>query len=306
MHLLLTKTKTMMRRTSLAKKSDMALRAIARGVPANEHEHEAAWQLIHDDLFDRASTDAELEDIVERLSAKTAKPYSEMIQRMLGMEGIGEEEARSFFRRILDHRAGMSKALGRAVHVRVAALDLLTTRSSARHDSRPILVSPSLLERALEEAGSDAVTGLPQRAHFMSLLRHELRQRKRRNIAVVYLDLDRMKRVNDEHGHARGDEVLRLLARAARVTLRHGDVLARIGGDEFAIILLDASQAEADAAVRRLRARFEAKTAPLGVSFSAGIALAQENEGAEELLARADVGMYREKRARAERPHEAR
>ena len=140
----------------------------------------------------------------------------------------------------------------------------------------------------------------------MSLLRHELRQRKRRNIAVVYLDLDRMKRVNDEHGHARGDEVLRLLARAARVTLRHGDVLARIGGDEFAIILLDASQAEADAAVRRLRARFEAKTAPLGVSFSAGIALAQENEGAEELLARADVGMYREKRARAERPHEAR
>ena len=289
-----------MRRTSLAKKSDMALRAIARdGVAANEHDHEAAWQLIHDDLFDRASTDSELEDIVERLSAKTAKPYSEVIQRMLGMENVSETEARGFFRRILVHRAEMAKALGRAVHVRVAALDLLTMRSSTRHESRAILVSPALLERALEEAGSDAVTGLPQRAHFMSLLRHELRQRKRRNIAVVYLDLDRMKRVNDEHGHARGDEVLRLLARAARVTLRHGDVLARIGGDEFAIILLDASQAEAEAAVRRLRARFEAKTTPLGVSFSAGIALAREEEAAEELLARADVAMYREKRERA-------
>jgi diguanylate cyclase (GGDEF)-like protein len=288
-----------MRRTSLAKKSDMALRAIASdGVAANEHEHEAAWQLIHDDLFDRASTDAELEEIVEGLSAKTAEPYSEMIQRMLGMEGVAENEAHGLFRRILHHREEMAKALARP-----AALDLLTMRSSTRprYESRTILVTPALLERALEEAGSDAVTGLPQRAHFMSLLRHELRQRKRRNIAVVYIDLDRMKRVNDEHGHARGDEVLRLLARAARVTLRHGDVLARIGGDEFAIILLGASQAEAEAAVHRLRARFEAKTAPLDVSFSAGIALAAEGEGAEELLSRADVAMYREKRARAER-----
>jgi diguanylate cyclase (GGDEF)-like protein len=240
------------------------------------------------------------------LSAKTPKPYAEVIQRMLGMEGVAESEARGFFRRILEHRGEMSKALGRAVHVRVAALDLLTMRSSTRHESRAILVSPALLERALEEAGSDAVTGLPQRAHFMSLLRHELRQRRRRNMAVVYLDLDHMKRVNDRHGHARGDEVLRLLARAARVTLRHGDVLARIGGDEFAPILLDASQVEAEAAVRRLRQRFEAKTPGLGVSFSAGIALAKEGEGGEELLARADVAMYREKRARSERPPQAR
>jgi len=287
----------------LAKTTDLTLRTIARdGEPANEHEHEAAWQLIRDDLFDRASTDAELEDIVERFSSRSAKPYSELIQRMLGMEGMSETAARGYFRRIIEHRAAMSKALGRPVHVRVAALDLLTMRSSTRQESRAILVSPALLERALEEAGSDAVTGLPQRAHFMSLLRHELRQRHRRSIAVVYLDLDRMKRVNDEHGHAAGDDVLRALARAARVTLRSGDTLARIGGDEFALLLLDASQVEAEAAVRRLRIRFEAKTAPLGVSFSAGIALAGEGEAAEDLLARADVAMYREKRERSNAP----
>lgn len=281
----------------------MTLRAVARtGEAANEHEHEAAWQLIRDDLFDRATSDDELEDIVAKFAARSSKPYSEVIQRMLGMEGMSEASARGFFRRIVEHRAAMSKTLGRAVHVRVAALDLLTTRSAPRHESRAILVSPALLERALEEAGSDAVTGLPQRAQFMSLLRHELRQRKRRNMAVVYVDLDRMKRVNDEHGHARGDEVLRTMARAARVTLRHGDVLARIGGDEFALLLLDASMTEAEAAVRRLRARFEAKTAGLGVSFSAGIALADEGEGAEELLARADVAMYREKRERSNEP----
>jgi diguanylate cyclase (GGDEF)-like protein len=287
----------------VAKKAGLELRAIEHaGEPANEHEHEAAWQLIHDDLFDRVSTDAELESVIATFAAKSATPYADILRRMLGMEDMTEGAARSFFKRVLEHRALMSKALGRPVHVRVAALDLLTTRTSrmraVRPESRAILVSPALLEKALEEASSDAVTGLPQRAHFMSLLRHELRQRRRRSVVVVYVDLDRFKRVNDDHGHARGDDVLRALARCGRFTLRQGDVLARIGGDEFALLLVDVSSGEAEAAVARLRERFELRTTPLGVSFSAGIALAREGETAEELLARADVAMYRNKRER--------
>jgi diguanylate cyclase (GGDEF)-like protein len=104
--------------------------------------------------------------------------------------------------------------------------------------------------------------------------------------------------VNDTHGHARGDDVLRALARAGRVALRHGDLLARVGGDEFAILLLDVTPEEAEAAVRRLRDRFEARTATLGVSFSAGIAISLPGESAEDLLARADAEMYRDKRER--------
>lgn len=284
----------------------MVLRTIETiGEPANEHdhdhEHDAAWQLIRDDVFDRVRTERELEALLRDLATKTATPHAEMMQRMLGMEDMTEAAARSFYRRIVEHRAAMSKALGRSVHVRVAALDLLTMRGARapRYESRAIVVSPALLERALEEAGSDAVTGLPQRAHFMSLLRHELRQRRRRNVVVAYLDLDRFKRVNDDHGHARGDDVLRTFSRCARLTLRHGDVLARIGGDEFAVLFVDVDPVEAEAAIRRLRERFETRTAPLGVSFSAGIATAAEGDTAEELLARADVAMYRDKRQRA-------
>ncbi len=267
--------------------------------PQNDTE---AWQLIHEDPFDQAMSDERIERVVSVISARSAAPYTELLRRLVGIEDMSEVEAHAFFRRVVQHRRTLSAALGRPVHIRVAALDLLTarpTKSTARRDSHPIIVTPSLLEKAFEVATADGVTGLPQRAHFMNLLRHELRQRKRRSLCVAFVDLDGFKRVNDEHGHARGDQVLRLLAEAARGTLREGDVLARIGGDEFAVLLLDASPAEADAALRRLRDRFEQLTAPLGTSFSAGIALAGIGEAAERVVMRADQAMYRQKRSRA-------
>lgn len=267
--------------------------------PQNDTE---AWQLIHDDPFDRATSDHDIERVVSAVAARSATPYTEVLRRLVGVEDMTEVEARSFFGDVVEHRRELVTALGRSVHIRVAALDLLTTRplkSGARHDSHPIIVTPSLLEKAFEVATADNVTGLPQRAHFMNLLRHELRQRKRRSVCVAFIDLDGFKRVNDEHGHARGDDVLRTLAQSARGSLREGDVLARIGGDEFAVLLLDASPAEADAALRRLRDRFEALTQPLGTSFSAGIAVAGIGEPAERVVMRADQAMYRQKRSRA-------
>jgi diguanylate cyclase (GGDEF)-like protein len=219
---------------------------------------------------------------------------------MFGMS-LSESEARTLYRRVVDHRREMAEVLGRPVHVRVAALDLLTTRPASRksaRESRPIMVAPALLERALEEAGSDGVTGLPRNAQFMNLLQHELRQRRRR-VTVVFIDLDGFKLVNDAHGHARGDEVLRTMATAARSVLRRGDVLARVGGDEFALLLVDASPEESHSAVERLRARFEELTAPLPTSFSAGIAIADATSTPDDLVARADHAMYDEKRRRA-------
>lgn len=267
--------------------------------PQNDTE---AWQLIHDDPFVRILSEEDIARVVSTIAARSATPYTEVLRRLVGVEDMTEAEARSFFGAVLEHQREIAHALGRSVHIRVAALDLLTTRplkAGARHDSHPIIVTPSLLEKAFEVATADAVTGLPQRAHFMNLLRHELRQRKRRSICVAFIDLDGFKRVNDEHGHARGDEVLRTLAESARGALREGDVLARIGGDEFAVLLLDATPAEADAALRRLRDRFEVLTASLGTSFSAGIAVAGTGEAAERVVMRADQAMYRQKRTRA-------
>jgi diguanylate cyclase (GGDEF)-like protein len=276
----------------------------ASAPPSTRSEADSrAWQLIHDDPFDRAATEEEIARIVRSVAARSATPYVEVLRRLVGIDDMNEVEAQAFFARVVEHRRVMGQALGRSIHIRVAALDLLTARTpntpTTRRDSHPIIVTPSLLEKAFEVATADAVTGLPQRSQFMNLLRHELRQRKRRSVCVAFIDLDGFKRVNDRHGHARGDEVLRALARSARGSLREGDVLARIGGDEFAVLLLDATPAEADAALRRLRDRFEALTAPLGTSFSAGIAVAGASEPAERVVMRADQAMYRQKRARA-------
>ena len=280
----------------------------ATASPMQHQNDTEAWQLIHEDPFDQATSDERINRAVAAIIASSASnassvaPYTDVLRRLVGVEDMNEAEAHAFFGRVVAHRHTLSTTLGRPVHIRVAALDLLTARpanSRGRRDSRPIIVTPSLLEKAFEVATADGVTGLPQRAHFMNLLRHELRQRKRRSVCVAFVDLDGFKRVNDVHGHARGDEVLRTLGEAAHETLRDGDVLARIGGDEFAILLVDASPAAAAAAVARLRTRFEELTAPLGTSFSAGIALAGMGEAPERIVMRADQAMYREKRLRA-------
>ncbi|MBN9164353.1 MAG: GGDEF domain-containing protein [Myxococcales bacterium] len=273
-------------------------------VPPNSGhpESDAAWQLIRDDVFDVICDDAELERFLAERGVTSAEPHADLMRLLLGMS-LREGEARSLYIRVVDHRREMARILGRPVHIRVAALDLLTSRPANRRnprESRPIMVAPALLERALEEAGSDAVTGLPRGGHFMNLLQHELRQRRRR-VTVVFIDLDGFKLVNDAHGHARGDEVLRTVAVAARSVLRRGDVLARIGGDEFGLMLVDASVEESEAAVVRLRSRFEELTAPLATSFSAGIAIADDESTADELIACADRAMYEEKRLRASR-----
>jgi diguanylate cyclase (GGDEF)-like protein len=269
---------------------------------SGQKESAAAWQLIREDVFDRILDDAELRRLVAERAERTAEPHAELMRLMLGMS-LPEDEARDMFERVLRHRRDLSRALGRVVHVRVAALDLITMRPPSRRsprDSRPIMVAPSLLERALEEAGSDGVTGLPRVTHFMNLLQQELLQRSRR-VAVVFIDLDGFKRVNDEHGHGRGDEVLRMMAEASRTVLRRGDVVARLGGDEFGLMLVDVSPEEAHAAVERLRHRFEELTAPLATSFSAGIVIAEQGASAEDLVNRADRAMYEEKRQRASR-----
>jgi diguanylate cyclase (GGDEF)-like protein len=270
--------------------------------PAPQHVSAAAWQLLRDDVFDHIVDDGELRRLVAERAVESSEPYAEVVRRMLGMS-LPEEEATAMFERVLGHRRGMEAALGRAVHVRVAALDWLMSQPTAQpgtptRESRPIMVAAELLERALEEAGSDSVTGLPRGSHFLNLLQYELLQRRRR-VVVAYIDLDGFKLVNDQYGHARGDDVLRTMAEAARSVLRRGDVLARIGGDEFGLMLVDVSPDEAGAALARLRARFEELTAAFRTSFSVGLAVAASGATADDLLAQADRAMYAEKRQRA-------
>lgn len=146
------------------------------------------------------------------------------------------------------------------------------------------LVEQSLWLRDI--AQTDALTRLLNR----STLGHRLSQHSGR-CAVVLADLDNFKRYNDRHGHEAGDEVLVAFADALRESARKDDVIFRIGGDEFLLLLVGADAPEAGQILDRLRRRWAEAGAP--VDFSAGIAA-----GEHDVMRLADENMYAAKRAR--------
>jgi diguanylate cyclase (GGDEF)-like protein/PAS domain S-box-containing protein len=156
------------------------------------------------------------------------------------------------------------------------------------------------LERQLEHrAKHDPLTDLLNRDEVRSrlsvLLGHERRAGDR--VAVVFADLDNLKEINDGHGHGAGDEALRSLAGRLRALVRSDDEVARVGGDEF-LVVLDGVRDLADA--KALTARMvEAARLPvpvwggsLSMSVSAGVTLAEPDETVEQVVARADRAMY--------------
>lgn len=149
----------------------------------------------------------------------------------------------------------------------------------------------------------DALTGLPDRGLFLDLLDWELRHARRngQSLALLFVDLDRFKPVNDLLGHAAGDELLRQVASRLRECLRESDVVGRLGGDEF-VVLLPALGARTDAAkvaadvTAALERPFTIEGSQRELGASIGIAIYPDDAaGAEELVRRADLAMYRAK-----------
>jgi diguanylate cyclase (GGDEF)-like protein len=147
-------------------------------------------------------------------------------------------------------------------------------------------------------ARTDALTGLPNRRAWDELLTHELAIGERHGVpvSVAMLDLDFFKRYNDERGHLAGDRLLRAAAAAWQSSLRATDVLARWGGEEFAVLLPGCDGAGAAALIERLRG-----TLPDGVTFSAGVATAAGTTAARALVDAADQALYVAKQAGRDR-----
>ena len=151
------------------------------------------------------------------------------------------------------------------------------------------------------KASTDPLTGVANRTVFMDRLRHALHRLERRDtlVAVLFLDLDRFKLINDSVGHLIGDAVLMKMAERLRAFLRPQDTLARWGGDEFAVVVEDLSRPE-EAAVLGERV-IEAGRAPFVVgserftcTTSVGIAVTRDpRHSAEGLLQEADLALYR-------------
>ena len=159
-------------------------------------------------------------------------------------------------------------------------------------------------EQLLHDALHDSLTGLFNRALFMDRLSHAIEQTKRQGhylFAVLFLDLDSFKVVNDSLGHIIGDELLVAIARRLESCLRPGDTLARLGGDEFTILLeniqdLSAATRVADTIHQQLQQPFTLGGQDVFTTVSIGIALSDTGcDRPDELLRNADTAMYRAK-----------
>ncbi|MQY50897.1 diguanylate cyclase [Rhodocyclus gracilis] len=154
-------------------------------------------------------------------------------------------------------------------------------------------------------ATTDPLTNLNTRAHFLAQAEAELARTVRfeRALAVLMIDLDHFKRVNDSNGHAVGDEALRLFARVFADETRSVDLLGRIGGEEFAAVLPETGEEGAQEAAERIRRAVEAVRcvgaghAPIAFTVSIGIAIHHAGDSIDTLLARADRALYRAKDA---------
>jgi len=160
-----------------------------------------------------------------------------------------------------------------------------------------------LEERLRELATRDSLTGLFNRRHFLELAELQLEKSARSGtqLALCMFDADHFKAVNDEHGHATGDDVLKAIARAAESAVRGGDVLARIGGEEFAVLLPNTEQGDAAGVAERIRIAVESLAMQgeewqrIHPTVSVGVARSTPGNDIEELIRRADAALYRAK-----------
>jgi diguanylate cyclase (GGDEF)-like protein len=152
---------------------------------------------------------------------------------------------------------------------------------------------------------TDDLTGLYNRRGFTLLAEQEVKlaRREKRDMLLMFGDVDGLKTINDSHGHAQGDLALQEVSTALKETFRESDILARIGGDEFVVLAVDASMERADILTNRiqvaLKRRKQQADRPYQLSLSLGIANYDPEAPCtlSELIAQADGRMYRQKQA---------
>jgi diguanylate cyclase (GGDEF)-like protein len=161
------------------------------------------------------------------------------------------------------------------------------------------------LEELERLADTDTLLPLPNRRAFLRELERVLHQAARHDTpaAVLFIDLNGLKAINDCHGHQAGDAVLLHVARVLKASLRAGDMVARIGGDEFGLILDHLDEVAARAKAEALASTVASEAVDLGrtslnVRVTAGLAMVRAGDVVETVLARADAAMYAQRSER--------
>ncbi len=229
-----------------------------------------------------------------------------MMPRMNGYElarRVRENPQTRFIPIILQTAAG-SRAEDQRLGSEVGALGFITDPTDldlllAR--ARTLLDFKSYLDTCEEQASTDHLTGLANRRRFERQLEREVARTARhgRPFSLITIDIDHFKQVNDTYGHEAGDEAIKTLARVLQQGTRGIDLAARIGGEEFAVILTETNLSGAVEVAERLRVTLKSiEIQPVGqIAASFGVAeCPSQAETARELVTRADAALYEAKR----------
>lgn len=148
-------------------------------------------------------------------------------------------------------------------------------------------------EQALQAAFTDELTGVPNRRYILKLAASALTDPRKHSqpVSFAVLDLDHFKKINDTHGHAGGDAVLRHFCASIQSHLRAGQAMGRLGGEEFLLLLPGTALADAQTALERVRCSLQPHVG-IRYTFSAGLALARQGDTVDAVLERADRALY--------------
>jgi diguanylate cyclase (GGDEF)-like protein len=212
-------------------------------------------------------------------------------QRLLTIRSIANEQATL----TIEEHYYMLAAFGAILLMVAAAVGISTARAQRRVNE--------IAAELRRSATTDDLTGLHNRRCVLHLLDIEVARAKRsgKPLSVAVADVDFFKRVNDRHGHAGGDEVLRALARVFETIMRTGDMIGRLGGEEFAFLMPDTDEIQARIVCERLRAAIAGRKIRLAsgeeipITLSTGIAQMSPGDGRDQLMTRADHALYRAK-----------
>jgi diguanylate cyclase (GGDEF)-like protein len=246
---------------------------------------------------DREMSDAEKTQVDERIRQRGKVFFSDLFYTITH-HYFAPDIAEKLWGRVLEHKLLMSQTLKRNARITVATLDYLSNITAEL--SALTLISEAYASEIANLSMRDGMTGLFNHSSCYELLEMEFRnqRRYRDGIALILLDIDDFKDVNDAHGHQEGDRILVALARTLTEQVRDSDICCRFGGEEFVVILpyFDSSREPVEIAER---IRQQAAIMPGGkqkITISAGVALYDNSTRTPvELIENADRALYKAK-----------
>lgn len=276
------------------RRSQQRFEAQYRGNPVPTY----SWRRIGDDF--------ELIDCNEAAATATEGRLTQMLGRRASEFLADDPEIIADFERCFSTQKTLSRAYSYRMRSTGQELNLVVTYVPIEEDlllvhALDVTERVEFERRLREQAEHDGLTGLSNRRHFEATL--EQLTGAAGAAAIVIVDVDHFKFVNDSLGHAAGDGVLRAVAEALRTRARDEDLVARLGGDEFAILLADADQQRARAIAGHLLGAIRSRTIGVAVTASAGVAAfdpSTEGAGKDALVA-ADIALYQAKQAGRDR-----